>query len=168
MLAAHGRPDPVQRSLSDGERALLDSGVTLPPRDHAGVAAQQNLSRRTLRDAVAVQDWLDLLEIAGPRSGPGVRAQLDLLGTDGPEADRLPAYRAITVPSLVVGFTDDVMLSPHLTREVADAIPGARHVELTDCGHLGYLERPATVNELVLDFFATARPVRAPAARPVA
>jgi pimeloyl-ACP methyl ester carboxylesterase len=149
LLAAHGRPDPVQRVLSLGERALHDAGIELPPQYHAAVTAQQNLSRRTLADPVAIRDWLDLFEFAGSTIGAGVRAQLGVADTD-----RLAHYRAITVPSLVVGFADDMLLPPYLAREVADAIPGARYVELADCGHIGYLERPDVVNELILDFFA--------------
>ncbi|GAY08792.1 alpha/beta fold hydrolase [Pseudonocardia sp. N23] len=147
LLAAHGRPDPLQRTLSEGERALHDAGIELPPRYHAAITAQQNLSRRTLADPVAVQDWLDLFEFSGSRVGPGVRAQLELA-----DDDRLAAYRGVRVPTLVVGFADDMVLPPHLSREVADAIPGARYVELADCGHFGYLERPDAVNALVLEF----------------
>lgn len=150
LLAAHGRPDPVQRLLSIGERALHDAGIELPPAYHAAVTAQLNLSPRTLADPAAVTDWLDLFELAGSRVGAGVRAQLGI-----PDLDRLDAYRAITVPTLVVAFADDRMLPPHLGREVADAIPGARFVELDGCGHYGYLERPDAVNDLILTFLAT-------------
>ncbi|MFC4948786.1 alpha/beta fold hydrolase [Pseudonocardia sp. GCM10023141] len=155
MLAAHGRPDPLQERLTAGRRELHDRGIELPPGFAAAVAAQQNLSRRTLADRAAVTDWLEIFEFAAAQTGPGVRAQLDLA-----DSDRLADYRRITVPSLVVGFADDLMLPPYLAREVADAIPAARYVELADCGHYGYLERPDAVNELVLEFFTT---VRAPA-----
>ena len=37
---------------------------------------------------------------------PGLRAQLDI----GPQNNRLPAYRSITAPVLVIGFGDDVVL----------------------------------------------------------
>jgi pimeloyl-ACP methyl ester carboxylesterase len=157
MFAAHGRPDPVQRYLSQGERELIDSGIRLPARFHAAITAQQSLSRRTLADPVAARDWLELFELSGPRRGAGVRAQLDLL-----DDDRLAAYRRIVVPSLVVGFADDALLPPFLAREVAEAIPGARYVELTDCGHLGYLERPDAVNQLLLEYFSTVRAEPAP------
>lgn len=149
MLAAHGRPDPVQRRFSIGERALHDAGIELPLQYHAAVTAQQNLSPRTLNDPVAVEDWLDLFELSGSRIRPGVRAQLEL-----PDTDRLAEYRQIMVPSLVVGFADDRMLPPYLSREVADAIPTARYIEVEGCGHYGYLERPDVVNGLILEFFA--------------
>jgi len=149
LLAAHGRPHPVQSMLSAGERALYDAGIGLPPQYHAAVTALQNLSPRTLNNTAVVRDWLALLEFTGFHIGAGQRAQLRL--ADFP--DRLADYRRITVPSLVVGFADDLILPACLAREVAEAIPGARYEEIEGCGHYGYLERPAEVNELILKFF---------------
>lgn len=58
------------------------------------------------------------------------------------------------MPCLVIGFADDVRLPAYLAKEVADAIPSARYVELPDCGHYGYLERPDAVNAAIVTFFA--------------
>ncbi|CAM5269126.1 Carnitinyl-CoA dehydratase [Streptomyces fumanus] len=79
-----------------------------------------------------------------------VRAQLglDLI------PNRLPQYRAIDRPCLVIGFQDDLVVRPHLCREIADAVPGARYTEIPGCGHYGYLERPEEVNAAIVDFFA--------------
>lgn len=150
MMAAHGRSHPVQSMLSAGERALHDAGIELPPTYYAAITALHNLSPRTLNDPAGVQDWLGLFEFAGSRIGAGVRAQLELAEFPDRRAD----YRQITVPSLVIGFADDLMLPPYLAREVAEAIPGARYAEIEGCGHYGYLERPDEVNEIVLAFFA--------------
>jgi pimeloyl-ACP methyl ester carboxylesterase len=151
MMAAHGRPDPVQSTLSAGERALHDAGIELPSMYYAAITALLNLSPRTLNDRRAVQDWLDLFELSGSGIGAGVRAQLEL--EDFP--DRLAAYRMIRMPSLVIGFADDLMVPPYLAREVAEAIPGARYEEIEGCGHFGYLERPAEVNKLLVKFFVS-------------
>jgi pimeloyl-ACP methyl ester carboxylesterase len=151
MMAAHGRPDPVQSTLSAGERALHDAGIELPSMYYAAITALLNLSPRTLNDRRAVQDWLDLFELSGSGTGAGVRAQLEL--EDFP--DRLAAYRMIRMPSLVISFADDLMVPPYLAREVAEAIPGARYEEIEGCGHFGYLERPAEVNKLLVKFFVS-------------
>jgi pimeloyl-ACP methyl ester carboxylesterase len=82
-------------------------------------------------------------------SPPGIRAQFGV----APEHDRLPFYRAITTPVLVIGFADDVVMPPHLGAEVADAIPNGRYAEIGDAGHLGFLERPDVVNALLFEFF---------------
>jgi pimeloyl-ACP methyl ester carboxylesterase len=97
-----------------------------------------------------VQEWLDLFEFSGSGISAGVRAQLEV--EDFP--DRLAAYKWIRVPSLVIGFADDLMVPPYLAREVAEAIPGARYEEIDGCGHFGYLERPVAVNKLLVEFFA--------------
>ena len=55
---------------------------------------------------------------------------------------------------LVIGFGDDVVLPPHLGREVADALPNGRYLEIPDAGHLGFIEKPQVVNVAALDFFA--------------
>jgi pimeloyl-ACP methyl ester carboxylesterase len=151
MMAAHGRTDPVHSALSSGERALYDAGIELPPKYYAAITALLNLSPRTLNAYSTVQEWLGVFEFSGSRIGPGVRAQLEL--DDFP--DRLAAYSKIKVPSLVIGFADDLMTPPYLAREVADAIPEARYEEIKGCGHFGYLERPAEVNKLLVKFFSS-------------
>jgi pimeloyl-ACP methyl ester carboxylesterase len=81
---------------------------------------------------------------------PGLKSQLAV----SPEGNRLPAYQHIKVPVLVIGFGDDVLMAPHLSREVADAIPNGRYLEIPDAGHLGFIEHPDAVNEAILKFFA--------------
>ncbi|WP_158851964.1 alpha/beta fold hydrolase [Saccharothrix deserti] len=151
MLATTGRNDAVQTSLSRGEKALHDQGITLPERYYAAVNAVLNLSPATLRDPMRAQDWLDIFEFTGSGISKGVRAQMEMNEFE----NRLDAYRAITVPCLVVGFADDRVLPAHLAREVADAIPGARYEEVADAGHFGFLEQPAAVNRLLVEFLTS-------------
>ena len=149
MLGAIARPHPVAHTLNLGEQALHDRGVELPAPYAAAIKAILNLSPHTLHDPVRAQEWLDIFEFSSSsKRSPGVRAQI---GMDR-STDRLGAYRAITVPSLVVGFADDRMTPPSFCREVADAIPGALYTEIEHCGHLGYLERPDEVNKVLIDF----------------
>jgi pimeloyl-ACP methyl ester carboxylesterase len=151
MLATAGRNHPLQTALSRGERALYDQGITLPPTYHAAITAILNLSPATFRDQDAVRDWMDVFEFTGSRLTEGTRAQMEM----NEFTPRLDAYRAITVPCLVVGFTDDNILPPHLAREVAEAIPGARYEEVANAGHFGFLEQPTEVNRLLLEFLKT-------------
>jgi pimeloyl-ACP methyl ester carboxylesterase len=150
LMATRGRPDAMRRAWGVAERELRASGVELPPRYEAIQRAMWNLSPRTLNDDAAITDWLDLFELAPIGWTPELRAQLDL---DIVES-RLDAYRAIRTPALVLGFADDLRLPPHLAREVADAIPGARYAEIAGCGHYWYLERPDAVNAAMVTFFA--------------
>lgn len=149
MLGTYGRSTPMMAAFSAGERALLDQGIELPPGYYAAVTAHMNLSPATLADDRAAQDWLDVIGFGGQQRSAGVRAQLALHER---EANRLREYGAISRPSLVVGFADDRTLPAFLAREVADAIPGAEYVEVSDAGHFGYLERPDDVNRILLGF----------------
>ncbi|MGW4245359.1 alpha/beta fold hydrolase [Nocardia sp. NPDC004722] len=149
MLATTGRPHPLASTLNRGEQALAAQGVKLPPEYAAAIKAMLNLSPHTLEADDSAQNWLDIFEFSSSAEpAPGVLAQMRM----DRSANRLAAYAAITVPSLVVGFADDRMLPPIFGREVADAIPGARFVELENCGHYGYLERPDEVNRTIIDF----------------
>jgi len=150
-MAAHARLDPLQRTLTRGEELLFDKAVELPAEYRAAVTAVLNLSPATLRDESSVTDWLDVFEVAGAPTTAGGRAEL---AVSSRLTDRRAAYRAVSVPALVVAFADDVMIPPYLSREVADAIPGARYAEVPAAGHFGYLERPDEVNRLLLEFFA--------------
>ncbi|KAA0021932.1 alpha/beta fold hydrolase [Antrihabitans cavernicola] len=150
FLAGHGRLDQFQKTLSAGESELDASGVKLPPKYDAAVTAVMNLSPATLADPNAARDWLDVFEFSGGPISPGVRAQRKM----DRDFNRVDAYRKISVPVLSVGFADDRMIPPYLSKEVADAIPGAVYQEIPDAGHFGYLERPDLVNKALLDFFA--------------
>ncbi|GAA5152512.1 alpha/beta fold hydrolase [Pseudonocardia eucalypti] len=148
-MAGHARLDPVQRAYTRGQQELFDQKVVLPAPYHAAVTAALNLSPATLRNESAVRDWLDIFELSSAPMPAGERAQL---AVSSHLDDRRAAYRDIRVPTLVIGFADDVMIPTYLCREVADAIPGARYLEIPDTGHFGYLERPEEVNRLLVDF----------------
>lgn len=153
FLAGHARLDQLQKTLSEGEHELDASGQRLPAKFEAAITAVMNLSPATLADAHAARDWLDLFEFTGGPVPPGVRAQRRMAH----DFDRLQAYRGIEVPCLCIGFADDRMIPSYLSRELAEAIPGARYQEIPDAGHYGYLERPEAVNKVLLDFFSRRR-----------
>lgn len=148
-MAAHGRLEEVNRRLTAGERQLFDTSVVLPAEYKAAIDAILNLSPATLRDAGKARDWLDILAYSAGPMDSGERGQLEV---SAQLENRLAAYTAITNPLLVIGFADDQMIPTFLCREVAEAVPGARYVEVPDAGHFGYLEQPETVNQLILDF----------------
>ncbi|WP_394616891.1 alpha/beta fold hydrolase [Lentzea sp. JNUCC 0626] len=152
LMATAGRSEPVQQAWSQALCDLHDKGVEIPLAFYSVASVVRNLSRATLADPMVARDWLQMYEFAGATLGAGERAQLALSEYDV----RLDAYRAITTRSLVIGFADDLVLPPRLSREVAEAIPGARYAEVADAGHVGYLERPDEVNRLVVEFLADA------------
>ncbi|WP_329062311.1 alpha/beta fold hydrolase [Amycolatopsis sp. NBC_01480] len=72
---------------------------------------------------------------AWERSGgvnPGVPRQISAIQASG---DRTAELRRITAPTLVVHGDADLMVHPSGGRATAQAIPGARHVEITGLRH---------------------------------
>lgn len=150
LMATRGREDRTREFFRNAELEMLTEGVSLPPKYDAKNRLLENFSRKTLNDDQAVRDWIEMFTMWPTKQTPGLRCQLGV----APDGNRLAAYRSITARVLVMGFSDDVVLPPHLGREVADALPNGRFVEISDTGHLGFIERPDAVNTAMLQFFA--------------
>lgn len=151
LMATRGRHDRARDFFRTAEQDFADSGVQLPPSYEAKLRLLEGFSPKTLNDEAAVQDWIDTFTLWPTNSTSGIRAQYDV----APVTDRLPAYRAITTPVLVIGFADDLVVPPHLGAEVAHTLSNGHYVEIADTGHLGFLERPDAVNTAILEFFAS-------------
>ena len=151
LMATRGRQDRAREFFADAERQLIEAGIQLPPAYDAKVRLLENFSQKTINDDRAVNDWIEMFTMWPTKYTPGLRAQGDV----GPKENRLPAYRSIKIPTLVIGFSDDVILPPHLGKEVADALPHGRYLEIADAGHLGFIEKPQEVNAAALKFFGS-------------
>lgn len=154
LMATRARTDALRGALARAELELDDSGVRLPAAYEAVVQAMQNLSPRTLNDDTLIRDWLDIFELT-QTSGPGHRAQLGL----DIMPDRRAAYQQISAPCRVIAFADDLISPVALGREVANTIPIADFEVISNCGHYGYLEDPAAVNQSIIEFFRLVAPV---------
>jgi pimeloyl-ACP methyl ester carboxylesterase len=149
LMATRGREDRTRQFFRSAERELVDAGIELPASFDAKLRLIESFSPKTLDNDSAVGDWIDMFTMWPTKPTPGLRTQLAI----GPQGNRLPAYRSITAPVLVIGFGDDIVLPPHLGREVADALPNGRYLEIPDTGHLGFIEKPQVVNAAALKFF---------------
>jgi pimeloyl-ACP methyl ester carboxylesterase len=150
LMATRGRHDRTRDFFRDAEVGLAESGVALPAAYEAKVRLLESFSPRTLNDDVAAREWIEMFTMWPTKPTPGLKTQLSI----APGGNRLPAYRSITAAVLVIGFQDDVVLPAHLGREVADAIPNGRYLEIPHTGHLGFIEKPQVVNAAALKFFA--------------
>ncbi len=65
--------------------------------------------------------------------------------------------RRIDVPVLVVSGDRDTVIRPRWNRRTAAAIPGARYVELDDCGHTPQEECPAALAGTISTFLTSSR-----------
>ena len=60
----------------------------------------------------------------------------------------------IRCPTLVVVGQEDAITPPEAMRRMAEAIPGARLVEIPAAGHLSPMEQPSRVNAAIEAFLA--------------
>jgi pimeloyl-ACP methyl ester carboxylesterase len=152
LLCTRGREDSTREFFRKAEIELADSGIDLPIHYSAKVRLMESFSPKTLNDDHAVRDWIDMFTLWPTKPTRGSRSQAEV----SPKGNRLPAYGAITTPTLVIGFADDLAVPAYLSKEVADALPNGRYLEIPDAGHLGFLERHEVVNAAILEFFADA------------
>lgn len=150
LMCTRGRLDRAREFFHNAEAELFASETRLPVAYDAKIRLLESFSPKTLNDDSAVLDWIGMFTMWPTKPTPGSRCQLEI----APKNNRLPAYRSITAPVLVIGFADDLVTPPHLGREVADAIPNGRYLQIPDAGHLGFIERPQAVNAAALQFFA--------------
>ena len=90
-----------------------------------------------------------MAEETGPEAF--LRQQQAIMG----RADSRPGLAAIACPTLVLVGDGDELTPPHLSEEMAAALPGARLVVLPDCGHLSTLERPQAVTQALVEWMAS-------------
>jgi pimeloyl-ACP methyl ester carboxylesterase len=68
--------------------------------------------------------------------------------------DRLPEIRC---PTLIIWGGDDMLVPDRDAGEFERMIPDSRKVVLPDTGHVAMMERPQTVNDLLVEFLAEVR-----------
>ncbi len=150
LMATRGRHDRTRDFFFAGDLALAESGLRLPVEFEAKVRLLESFSPKTLDDDNAVRDWIEMFTMWPQNPTPGMRTQLSI----APQGSRLAAYQSVSTPTLVIGFADDIVLPSYLGREVAQALPNGRFVEIPGTGHLGFIEKPQVVNTAILNFFA--------------
>ncbi len=92
--------------------------------------------------AATVKGWRAMLERTPAAGYNGTCAALR-------DADLTGELAAIRAPTLVAVGSEDLATPPDLVRRTADAIPGARFVEIEGAGHLPCIDRPGEVAELI-------------------
>lgn len=151
MLGTVGRQDVFLRALTQTSIETHAAGG-LPRRLDVLMTAITAFSPRRLHEDDFMQLYLDAMVDAPAWTGDGPLGQY---AADLAYDDRLEALTGVTVPCLVVGFELDMLTATHLSREVADAIPGCRYVEIAGSGHAGIADATEEVNAALLEFFAS-------------
>jgi pimeloyl-ACP methyl ester carboxylesterase len=77
-----------------------------------------------------------------------IRQQTAIVG----RVDSRPMLKDIRCPTLVLVGEADALTPPDRAAEMAAGIPGARLVQVPECGHLSTLERPEAVTAALLEW----------------
>ena len=125
--------------------ALRDAGATGLPDPMTDAVVERWFTRRH-RD-VAPTGVARIRRMLVETSSAGYAANCGAIR----DADLRARLSHIRVPTLVIAGTHDPSTPPALGREIADAIPDARYVEL-DAAHLSNLEQAGAFNAAVLGF----------------
>lgn len=65
---------------------------------------------------------------------------------------RMPEYRAVKTPALIIAGDEDRVMAPKFQKKIASILPNSRFELIEDSGHVVYLEKPERFFELILDF----------------
>lgn len=94
-----------------------------------------------------IDQWVQLVCTANRWDGMLRQVELDA------RLDVRAQLPRVSRPTLVIGCLQDHIIGPQPARDIAAAIPGARHAEL-DAGHMAPFERPEELLRLIDDFTA--------------
>ncbi len=155
MWLGANRPDRVERMV------LANTGAKLgdPPTWEARFAAVRSGGMASITPSVLDRWFTARYQRLSPNEVQKVRAMLLATSPDGyiangaavRDMDQRADLAKIKVPTLVIAGTYDGSTPPELGREVAQAIDGARYVEL-DAAHLSNWEQTGAFSSAVLSF----------------
>ncbi len=146
LVSSFARQGPRQRELLRAWRdiyARVDA-VTFYRQANAWIFSDRFFARpRNVENVLRY-----VAESAHPQDAAAFGRQVDAaLAHD--TVERLARLR---VPTLVIAGEHDILAPPHLSRELADAIPGARLEILPGAAHSLNLEQQIPFNRLLADF----------------
>jgi 3-oxoadipate enol-lactonase/4-carboxymuconolactone decarboxylase len=155
LWLAQNRPDRIERLVVCNSAALIPSEASWNDR----IAKVTAGGMAAIVDGVLAR-WLTADALAAPGPAP-VELRRILSGIDPAgyasccaavrDADLRAGLGSIRCPTLILSGTHDVATTPAMGRAMADAIPGARYVEL-DAAHLSNWERPDAFTKATLGF----------------
>lgn len=148
-------PDSVQglvlcstRSGADGKEAQEKRKATAARvLESDGMAAlAPELAKGLLSDTTKKKDPSLLHQVeAMIRRQPPAGVAASSLGM-GQRPDRTYLLKTIQVPTLLIAGTDDTLIKPQESRDMAAMIPGSTLVMIPDAGHMMNMEDPVTFN----------------------
>ncbi len=118
--------------------------------DLAGVTARL---RATMPDSsVSDERLLELAQEGVFQEGPAFRLKYDRQVLDFEPVDPYSFAAQVTIPTLVINGANSEIMNAKQARELVNALPQAKRVEIPEAGHFVYLDRPAEFAEAVKSF----------------
>lgn len=145
------------RAEADGAEARANRQRLIALAASGGVAAVADdmvpklLGATTRHSRPAIEARLRAL--IGANQVPAVQSALHAMMTRDDSTNLLPS---IQVPTLVLVGDEDTLTPPALSRSMAEAIPAATLVVISESGHLPNMEQPEAFNAEVLGFLRQA------------
>jgi pimeloyl-ACP methyl ester carboxylesterase len=144
--------DVLQQPILAGARVLAALG-TRAVASSRQVVVRKRLRRPLYAGFIRYPDLIKtdfLFEITQGSGRPGFNPALAaILGYDF--RDRLPE---ISCPTLIIWGSEDMLVPDSDAGKFERLIPNARKIVMEDTGHSAMMERPQTVNELIVEFLA--------------
>lgn len=117
---------------------------------------QEELKPNYLAKCNRTSERLKLLTDMGLKLGEGVFAQQSIALMNRCSAHDI--LHNISCPTLVMTGRDDMVCTPEIHIELANAIPDAALSIIANCGHLSTMEQPQIVTSALLDLLKQAAP----------
>jgi class 3 adenylate cyclase len=149
MLKAPDFPSGIEPYMLDGLREMLREGW-------GGPVAAEFWAPSVAEDPEFRRWWARLL-----RQGTSPTGALDLIDLYR-EIDVRPVLPTVSVPTLVLHRRDDIVVREPQGRYIADAIPGARYVQLEGADHLAWIGDQDTILDEIEEFLVGSRRAREP------
>lgn len=151
MMGTLGRQGWKGKALTASWIDFDRSGIQLPKNYDIICQLPMLFSAHTLADDEFVKMFIELGMSAPSWEDPG---RIGQHMADHAYDDRLHELAKITVPCMVMTFELDMLTLAPMGREVAEAIPGCKLVEIPQVGHGAPIEAPGPVNAALIEFFA--------------
>lgn len=145
LISTSARPD------TDEQKAAR-KGLMAAAEDDFEAVIRRMMAAMLHPDRLADITLLDQVHEMMRRSGLAafLRQQTATMG----RADSRDLLAGVTVPTLVLGGSDDKIVSPAFSDELAAQIPGAVAVRLAACGHIPTLEQPDATTQALRGWLA--------------
>jgi len=153
------REDRLSRTAADLEKL---KALAATPRHQAGdLEADAEYYRIHFRDSLRQPGRVDEIvrrlrlgfSPAGIVKARAIEGRLYEQTWSSSQYDLFPELERLRIPTLVIHGDHD-LIPLACAEHIAHAIPGARLVVLSECGHFSYLERPDEVHEAVVEFLS--------------